>query len=382
MKQFIRKHSNKFGKKFFTLTLGLVLALGLFTGCRQAAGEGAGPGGATESMTEAAGENSAEETAVPATEESASSESEIEAREAVDVRIGSLKGPTSMGILFLQQAAEDGEMLDNYSFQMATGADELVPLVVKGELDIALVPSNVAANLYQKTEGGIAVIDINTLGVLYLVSGTTEVSQVADLEGKTIYLTGKGTTPEAAIRYLLKAYGIEDTVTLELQSEATEVAAVLAENPDAIGLLPQPFVTSALMQNDALHVVMDLNEEWKNIRQGENANTGIVTGVTIVRKEFLEAHPEAVADFLAAHKESAQAINDDAETGAALAVAAGIVGKEAIAQKAIPECNITCITGEEMKNALLAYLSTLYDFNAELVGGSLPEDDFYAISAE
>lgn len=382
MKQFIRKHSNKFGKKFFTLTLGLVLALGLFTGCRQAAGEGAGPGGATESMTEAAGENSAEETAVPATEESASSESEIEAREAVDVRIGSLKGPTSMGILFLQQAAEDGEMLDNYSFQMATGADELVPLVVKGELDIALVPSNVAANLYQKTEGGIAVIDINTLGVLYLVSGTTEVSQVADLEGKTIYLTGKGTTPEAAIRYLLKAYGIEDTVTLEFQSEATEVAAVLAENPDAIGLLPQPFVTSALMQNDALHVVMDLNEEWKNIRQGENANTGIVTGVTIVRKEFLEAHPEAVADFLAAHKESAQAINDDAETGAALAVAAGIVGKEAIAQKAIPECNITCITGEEMKNALLAYLSTLYDFNAELVGGSLPEDDFYAISAE
>lgn len=382
MKHFIRKHSNKFGKKFFTLTLGLVLVLGLFTGCRQAAGEGVEPGGATESMTEAAGENSAEETAVPATEESASSESGIEAREAVDVRVGSLKGPTSMGILFLQQAAEDGEMLDNYSFQMATGADELVPLVVKGELDIALVPSNVAANLYQKTEGGIAVIDINTLGVLYLVSGTTEVSQVADLEGKTIYLTGKGTTPEAAIRYLLKAYGIEDTVTLEFQSEATEVAAVLAENPDAIGLLPQPFVTSALMQNDALHVVMDLNEEWKNIRQGENANTGIVTGVTIVRKEFLEAHPEAVADFLAAHKESAQAINDDAETGAALAVAAGIVGKEAIAQKAIPECNITCITGDEMKNALSAYLNTLYDFNAELVGGSLPENDFYAINAE
>ncbi len=315
--------------------------------------------------------------------------------DAVNIRVGSLKGPTSMGILFLMDKAQKGETSDTYEFQMATGADELLPLMVKGELDIALVPANVASVLYQKTSGGVSVIDINTLGVLYVVTGTAEVGSIEDLKGKTIYLTGKGTTPEASLRYVLAAGGLtEKDYTLEFKSEATEVAAVLAENPDAIGLLPQPFVTAALMQNDALKVVLDLNEEWVRVGSIENtAGTGIsgntekaesqdgaegmVTGVTVVRKAFLQEHPEAVEDFLKEHALSAEAINTDAATGAALAVAAGIVAKEPIAQKAIPQCNITCVTGEEMKKALSAYLDVLADFNAELIGGQIPADDFY-----
>lgn len=321
--------------------------------------------------------------------------------DAVNIRVGSLKGPTSMGILFLMDKAQKGETADTYEFQMATGADELLPLMVKGELDIALVPANVASVLYQKTSGGVSVIDINTLGVLYVVTGTAEVGSIEDLKGKTIYLTGKGTTPEASLRYVLAAGGLtEKDYTLEFKSEATEVAAVLAENPDAIGLLPQPFVTAALMQNDALKVILDLNEEWVRVGSIENTdgtgisgNTekaesqdsagsqdgveGMVTGVTVVRKAFLEEHPEAVEDFLKEHALSAEAINTDAATGAALAVAAGIVAKEPIAQKAIPQCNITCVTGEEMKTALSAYLEVLADFNAELVGGQIPADDFY-----
>lgn len=300
-----------------------------------------------------------------------------------------------MGILFLMDKAQKGETSDTYEFQMATGADELLPLMVKGELDIALVPANVASVLYQKTSGGVSVIDINTLGVLYVVTGTAEVGSIEDLRGKTIYLTGKGTTPEASLRYVLAAGGLtEKDYTLEFKSEATEVAAVLAENPDAIGLLPQPFVTAALMQNDALKVVLDLNEEWVRVGSIENTdgtgisgNTekaesqdgaeGMVTGVTVVRKAFLQEHPEAVEDFLKEHALSAEAINTDAATGAALAVAAGIVAKEPIAQKAIPQCNITCVAGEEMKRALSAYLDVLADFNAELIGGQIPADDFY-----
>ncbi len=296
-------------------------------------------------------------------------------RESVAVRVGSLKGPTSMGILFLMDKAQRGETEDSYAFQMAVGADELLPLMMKGEMDIALVPANVAAVLYQKTEGGVAVIDVNTLGVLYMVTGTAEVSGVKDLKGKTIYLTGKGTTPEASLRYILKANGLSEAdYTLEFKSEATEVAAMLAENPDAIGLLPQPFVTAALMQNQALKVVLDVNEEW--MRAG-SAGEGMVTGVTVVRKAFLDEHPEAVREFLEEHRESVEAINQDAETGAALAVQAGIVAKEAIAQKAIPQCNISCITGQDMKDALSSYLEVLADFNGQLVGGKIPEEDFY-----
>ncbi len=298
-------------------------------------------------------------------------------QESVNVRIGSLKGPTSMGILYLMEKAEQEQAASDYEFQMATGADELLPLMAKGDLDIALVPANVAAALYQKTNGGVAVIDINTLGVLYIVTGTAEITNVGDLKGKTIYLTGKGTTPEASLKYILKQNGLtESDYTLEFKSEAAEVAAVLAEDPSAVGLLPQPFVTAALMQNTSLKVVLDLDEEWRKM-QGDGS--GMVTGVTVVRKEFLQQHETAVKAFLEEHRESTISVNQDTATGAALAVKSGIVAKEPIAQKAIPECNITCITGEEMKQTLEEYLTVLAEFNAELIGGALPGEDFYYV---
>lgn len=303
-------------------------------------------------------------------------------REAVDIRVGSLKGPTSMGILFMMDSAEKGGTKDTYEFRMAAGADELMPLMAKGELDIALIPANAAAVLYQRTEGGIVVIDINTLGVLSIVTGSSEVKSIADLKGRTIYLTGKGTTPEASLRYVLEANGFtEADYTLEFKSEAAEVAAVLAEEPEGIGLLPQPFVTAALMQNQELKAVLDMNEEWmraENELKGGSTN-GMVTGVTVVRREFLEEHPEAVEEFLKEHALSVDAINADAQAGAALAVAAGIVAKESVAESAIPQCHLTCITGDEMKADLSAYLEVLADFDRELVGGRMPGEDFYLI---
>uniref|UniRef100_UPI004056E843 ABC transporter substrate-binding protein n=1 Tax=Acetatifactor sp. TaxID=1872090 RepID=UPI004056E843 len=299
-------------------------------------------------------------------------------QEDVMVRIGSLKGPTSMGLLFLMEEAQSGESENTYQFQMATAADEILPLMIKGELDIALIPANVASVLYNKTEGGISVIDINTLGVLYMVSGDASIQTIADLKGKTIYLTGKGTTPEYTLKYLLEQSGVsESDCRLEYKSEATEVAAVLAENPNAIGLLPQPFVTVACAQNENLSVVLDFNEEWKKL-QGENSS-GMVTGVTVVRNDFLEENKEVVEVFLKEHAESAKAINEDAATGASYVVKQQILAKEPIAQKAIPYCNITCITGEEMKQALSGYLSMLYEQAPDSVGGALPDEDFYYV---
>ena len=259
---------------------------------------------------------------------------------------------------------------------MATGADEILPLMVKGDLDIALIPANVASILYHKTQGGVEVIDINTLGVLYMVSGEDGLADFTDLKGKTIYLTGKGTTPDYVLQYLLNANGMSvDDVTLEYKSEATEVASVLAEDPTAIGLLPQPFVTAACMQNDALKVIFDLNEEWNKV-QGASGSS-MVTGVTVVRKEFLEENEEAVKAFMEEHKASAEAINADPATGAALAVEAQIVAKEPIAQKAIPGCNITYMDKAEMKQALSGYLDVLFHQDSQSIGGGLPESDFY-----
>lgn len=301
-----------------------------------------------------------------------------EKEEETVLRIGGMKGPTSMGLLFMKDEVENGAGTGAYEFTMVTGADELLPMMIKGELDIALVPANVAAILYQKTEGGVAVIDINTLGVLYMVSGDSNIVNVEDLRGKTIYLTGKGTTPDYVLHYILQENGLQEgDYTLEYKSEPTEVAALLAEKPEAVGLLPQPFVTVACAQNEALQVVMDMNEQW-SLLQGESGSC-MVTGVTVVRKEVLEENEKAVLEFMSKHKASAEAINQDVEKGAELVVAAGIIGKAPIAQKAIPKCNITYVDGEEMKQALSGYLQVLFEQDATSVGGKLPEDDFYYV---
>ena len=298
-----------------------------------------------------------------------------ETSDRAKVRVGALKGPTSMGLLFMMEDSEQ------YEFQMAATVDELLPLMVQGEFDIALMPANMASVLYNKTNGGICVIDINTLGVLYMVSGDVSIQDITDLSGKTIYLTGKGTTPDYVLQYLLSVNGMNaDACSLEYKSEATEVAAVLAENPDAVGLLPQPFVTAACAQNEALSVVLSMNEEWSK-SQGEGGSR-LVTGVSVVRKEFLKENESAVRAFLDGHAESTKAINEDLETGAALCVKAGIVAKEAVAKKAIPACNITCITREEMKQALSGYLQVLFEQSPQSVGGALPGEEFYYIPQE
>ncbi|MFQ7222782.1 MAG: ABC transporter substrate-binding protein [Lachnospiraceae bacterium] len=302
------------------------------------------------------------------------------AEEKVTVKVGALKGATTLGLLPLEDKAANGEAGENYEFSMMTAADELLPMMIKGELDIALLPSNVASILYQKTNGGVTVIDINTLGVLYMVSGDSSITGVEDLAGKIIYLTGKGTTPDYVLHYILRGNGMDadSDCTLEYKSEATEVAALLAENPDAIGLLPQPFVTAACAQNDALSVILDMNAEWEKL-QGEDGSR-LVTGVTVVRNEFLQEHENAVATFMEEHQASAQSMNSDVENGAKLAAASEIIAKEPIALKAIPKCNITYIDGADMKQALSGYLEVLYEQNPESIGGALPGDDFYYIS--
>ncbi len=368
-------------KTKITKMLALALTMGLLcsglAGCGQAQNaETVSEGLATESVQTAAVESTAESTEAATETVQVPTAETAEATEGTPVRVASLKGPTSLGLLFLMDKADKGETSNAYEFQMATGADEILPLMVKGDLDIALVPANVASVLYHKTQGGVEVIDINTLGVLYMVSGEDSLTNFTDLKGRTIYLTGKGTTPDYVLQYLLAANGMSvDDVTLEYKSEATEVASVLAEDPTAIGLLPQPFVTAACMQNDALKVIFDLNEEWNKV-QGENGSS-MVTGVTVVRKEFLEENEAAVKSFLEDHKASAEAINADPTTGAALAVEAQIVAKEPVAQKAIPNCNITYIDKEEMKQALSGYLDVLFHQDSLSIGGGLPESDFY-----
>ena len=290
-----------------------------------------------------------------------------------------LKGPTAMGMVSLMNQADQGEITDeNYNFQIVASPDEVTPAIAQGTADIAAIPANLASVLYQKTDGSVQVLTINTLGVLYLVENGDQIQSISDLKGKTIYASGKGATPEYALNYILKENGLipDEDVQIEWKSEHTECVAALAEHEDAIALLPQPFVTTAQSKNDSLRVALDLTEEWDNIQKKNGGNSSLVTGVTVVRTEFAQEHPEIVEDFMERYQESVTFANDHAEEAAKMIGNYDIIPEE-IAKKALPECNIVYIDGAEMKEKLSGYLEVLKQENPQAVGGTLPTDEFY-----
>ena len=291
-------------------------------------------------------------------------------------RIAGLKGPTTMGMVKLMSDAEAGETHQDYQVTMYGAADEVVPLLVKGDIDLAAIPANLAANLYNQTEGKVQVAAINTLGVLYVVTTGDDVKSVEDLKGKTVYSTGKGTTPEYVLNYILKENGIdpEKDLTVEYRSEATEVAAALqAADEGAIAVLPQPYVTAAQSQIEGLNVALNLTEEWNKV----STDSDLVTGVLVASTEFIEQNEAAFEEFLKDYQASIEWVNSNTADAAELVANYGIVAKAPLAQKALPACNITYVDGAEMKTKLSGYLQVLFDQNPKAVGGAMPGDDFY-----
>lgn len=289
------------------------------------------------------------------------------------VRVAALKGPTAMGLVQLFDThAEDYDVL------IAGAADEVTPKLIQGQLDIAAVPVNLGSVLYNRTEGQVQLIAINTLGVLYVVEkGGESVNSLEDLKGRTIYATGKGSTPEYALTYLLAQHGIDiaSDVTMEWKSEPTEVVALMAQSENAVAMLPQPYVTVAGAQVEGLRVALDLTAEWDALDNGSR----LITAGIIVRKAFAQEHPDKVAAFLEQFAQSAAYANENvAETAALVEKYIGV--KAPIAQKALPACNIVCIAGEDAAAILPGYLQTLYDLNPAAVGGALPGADFYWVN--
>ena len=301
--------------------------------------------------------------------------------ETTAVRIGALKGPTSMGMAQMLKDAADGN--SNYQFTIAGAPDEITALLVKGELDVAAVPSNLASVLYNNTNGGVKVAMINTLGILYVVEAGDTVNSVADLKGRTVYSSGKGATPEYSVDYILSQNGIdpETDVTVEFKSEHTELAAALQSGTADLAVLPEPFVTTVLAGNDNLRVALNLNGEWDKVSDG----SGMVTGVLVVRSEFAEQHPDELTALLEAYEQSVNFVNENPAEAAAIIEQNGIA-KAAVAEQAIPKCNIVFISGNEMRTKVEGFLEILFDMNPKAVGGALPGDDFYygadAVQAE
>ena len=317
------------------------------------------------------GDSSVEPTVTP---KLTGTESEVFREKPVDFNIAVMTGPTAIGLTKVMSDAEEGTALNNYHFNVYGTADEVATGLIKGDLDVACVPSNLASILYNKTKGEVMVAAINTLGVLYLVEEGNTIHGVEDLIGKTIYSTGQGTTPEYTLRYLLSLHDIDPDhdVTIEYKSEAAEVTAMLAETEGAVAMLPQPYVTAAMNQNENLRIALSVTEEWENLSE----DSTVVTGVLVARKSFIEKNRDAFELFLGEYALSTVYANGEIEETANLLEHFNIF-KAAIAKKAIPYCNVTFIEGETMETLLSSYLQVLYDQNPDSIGGKLPEKDFY-----
>lgn len=307
---------------------------------------------------------------------SSQSVSSMTSAEKTSFNIAGLKGPTTMGLVKLMSDAENGIAKHNYNVSMYGAAEEITAKITKGELDAAIVPCNLASILFNKTNGEIVTAAINNTGVLYMVS-SADIKSVQDLKGTTIYTTGKGTTPEYILNYILEKNGLAvgTDVMVEYKSEATEVAASMnLSSGYPVAMLPQPYVTSFLsVEGSKFKIVLDMNEEWAKVSK----DSQIVTGVLVARKEFIQNNKEAFDEFLQEYKQSCEYTAENTSDTAQLCEKYGIVAKAALAEKALPFCNINYMDGADMKVNINAYLAVLFNQNPQSVGGTLPNDEFY-----
>ena len=385
-------------KKLVSIAMALVLAASVLAGCGSQQGSGTSAAGAAaqessaavsapEAASTAETAAAAPEAAQAASTEQTAASTAVTAADAAateelssdTVRVGTLKGPTAMGLVKFMDEADSGALSDGqYQFTMYDAPDQLVPLVVKGDVDIAMVPGNLASVLYQKTKGNVQVFAINTLGVLYIVDNGNPVSSVADLKGRGIAASGMGSTPQYVLNYILQQNGLdpEKDVDVTWCDDHSMALQMLMKDNSLLAMLPQPFVTVAQTKADTIHVDLDLTEEWNRTQEKAQNPSQLVMGVAIVNKSFAEKNPEALRAFMNHYEESVEFVNSNVDEAAALVGKYDIV-PEGVAKKAIPACNITYIAGENMKNGLSGFLQVLKDEDPSAVGGALPADDFY-----
>lgn len=283
--------------------------------------------------------------------------------------IAALNGPTGMGIAKLMQ-----DNNPNYKVSLYQSPDDIVGKIVSGEIQVACVPSNLAAVLYKKTEQGILLLGTNTLGTLYMVENGESVTSLDDLKGKTIVASGKGSTPEYVLDELLLSAGIdpEKDVTINFLANHTDVVTEVVANEGTIALLPQPHVTIATTKNEKVHIALDLNEAWVNEKGAE-----LPMGVIIASRAFVMNNKKQVEKFLEDYAASVKFVNENVDEAAKIILEQGILANEEVAKQAIPYCHIVYKNAVDSKADLETFYTILKNVNPQAIGGDLPGEDFY-----
>ena len=291
-----------------------------------------------------------------------------------DISVACLKGPTGVGMAKLMSDNENKKTKNNYDFILASSADEISGKIVSGEINIASVPTNLAAKLNSKTEGKITMLAVNTLGVLSILEDGNSIKSVADLKGKTIYTTGEGSNPEFILRYVLSKNGIDSHKDVDIHFVANndELIATLVSGTAKIAMVPEPAATSAIVKKGSLKKVLSLNDEWQKISNGD-----LMMGCVVALKSYVENHKDAVNNFLKEYENSINFANSNIKETATLCEKYQIIPSANIAEKCIKDCNLTFVSGEKAQALIEDYFKVLLDADKTSIGGKLPQDDFY-----
>ena len=336
-------------KKFLAVILSAVMCFGAFTACSKPA------------------EESAENTEVVETVEV----------EPININMAVLKGPTGIGAAKLINDSAAGETFNTYNFTVCAAPDEAMAGIISGEFDVAAVASNLAPTIYNKTEGKIQIAALNTLGILYVVEIGDTIKTIEDLNGIDVVSSGQGSTVEYATNFIFETAGVTPA-SLEYKAEHGELAAELAAGTVKVGIVPEPHLTSVLMNNPDARVALNLTEEWdKAVKGTEYEGSALTMGCIVVNKEFAADNKAAFDKFLEEYKASIEFVNANVSDASAMVEAAGIMPKAAVAAKAIPNCNIVYIDGEEMVSTVEPFFNILFNANPKSVGGALPDEEFY-----
>lgn len=293
-----------------------------------------------------------------------------------EISVMVLNGTTGFGAAKLIDDSKNGTAALNYKFSVESDASAVNAALINGSVDIAALPTNAAAVVYNKTQGGVKVAAVNTLGVLYVVENGDTVKSFSDLKGKTLYVPGQGSNPEYITAYLCEKNGLKvgEDITLDFTYNApADLRTAVASGKVELAVLPEPMVTIAKSANDKLNTALDLTAEWDKVAQKDS----LMQGCIVVSKKFAEENPNELNKFLEEYSASVTFVNENPKEASEMIAEHGIFEKAAVAQKAIPGCNLCYISGDSMKKSLSTFFNIMFDADSKSVGGAVPSDDIY-----
>ena len=285
------------------------------------------------------------------------------------IQIELSQGAAALGFAHLMEESELSATQGDYYFKLKTSEAEVLSDFITGAADVAILSPESAARAYHDAKDGGVILNINAGNELYCISGNTELKSFQGLKGQTVLSVGQGEQPEYVLRYLKSQYGTQFDVQY---TSIEDITAQLSADPSKVAIVAEPDASSLLAGVPGTVRAFSLQDSWENV----TATGSLISSVTLVHRNYYENKRAAVDNLL---RETAMSIVKAERAANQTAKLAGKFGitQAAVVPLALPYANLKCITGDQMKSRLGAYLIAIAEVDSAAIGRSVPGEDFY-----